>query len=136
MSDRVAVLGTGIMGAPIARNLLEAGFDVSVWNRSPDKALSLVEHGADAADSPPDAVHGAGFVITMVTDIRAVHEVMRPAGAAMRDDAIWLQMSTVGEETDSLVRVAEEHGVTFVDAPVVGTKQPAEQGALIVLASG
>src|SRR5436190_4354768 len=136
MPDRVAVLGTGIMGAPMARNLLKAGFEVSVWNRSPDKAGALVEDGADAAETPADAVHDAGFVITMVTDAKAVHDVMRTASGAMRDGAIWLQTSTVGEATDSLASLAEEHGVTFVDAPVVGTKQPAEQGQLVVLASG
>src|SRR5436190_13878937 len=100
MADRVAVIGTGIMGAPMARNLLKAGFEVTVWNRSPDKARAVVEDGADAAETPADAVHDAGFVITMLTDAEAVHQVMRTASGAMRDSAIWLQMSTVGDATD------------------------------------
>jgi 3-hydroxyisobutyrate dehydrogenase len=136
MPDRVAVIGTGIMGAPMARNLLKAGFEASVWNRSPDRAGSLAEDGADVAGAADDAVRRADFVITMLTDGDAVEEVMRHACTAMPDGAIWLQMSTVGERIDALAKLAEEHGVTMVDAPVVGTKQPAEEGRLVVLASG
>src|SRR5258708_8852797 len=71
MAERVAVLGTGIMGPPMARNLLKAGFQVRVWNRTPDKAGVLAAGGADLAETPPDAVSEAAFVITILTDAPA-----------------------------------------------------------------
>jgi 3-hydroxyisobutyrate dehydrogenase len=135
----VAVLGTGTMGAPMARHLLEAGFDVRVWNRTRDKAAPLGEAGATVCDTPAEAVAGASLVLTPLADRDAVVETMEEDGAlgAMPDDAIWLQVATVGvAAADELAELAAERGVGFVDAPVVGTKEPAEQGELIVLASG
>ena len=134
----VAMLGTGIMGAPIARNIAGAGLDTRVWNRTREKAEPLAEAGADVAGSPAEAVDGVDVVLTMLADGSAVDGVMHDGAlAAMRDDAIWLQMSTVGiAATERLATSARERGVAFVDAPVVGTKQPAEQGKLTVLASG
>jgi hypothetical protein len=92
MAERVAVLGTGIMGAPMARNLLKAGFQVRVWNRTPEKARVLAAEGADLAETPADAVREAAFVITMLTDAAAVLAVMRQA-AECADGAVWLQTS-------------------------------------------
>jgi 3-hydroxyisobutyrate dehydrogenase len=128
----VAVLGTGTMGAPMARNLAEAGFDVRVWNRTAEKARSV--EGAQACELPSEAAAGADFVITMLSDGDAVEESVRDLDFG---DALWLQMSTVGiEATERLMQIASDAGVAFVDAPVVGTKQPAEEGKLVVLASG
>jgi 3-hydroxyisobutyrate dehydrogenase len=132
---RVAVLGTGIMGAPMARNLAAAGHDVCAWNRSRERAEPLAEHGIAVCDEAQEAVEGAEVVVTMLADGDAVAEVAEriefPA------DAVWAQMSTVGiEATDRLAAVAERAGIPFVDAPVLGTKAPAEQGQLTVLASG
>jgi 3-hydroxyisobutyrate dehydrogenase len=135
----VAVLGTGIMGGPMARNIAGAGLETHAWNRTRAKAEPLTEHGVTVADTPPDAASGADLVVTMLADGPAVEHVMTEGGAleAMRDDAIWIQMSTVGiAATERLARLAEERGVTFVDAPVLGTKKPAEDGVLTVLASG
>jgi 3-hydroxyisobutyrate dehydrogenase len=135
----IAVLGTGIMGAPMARNLLAAGFDVRVWNRSIDKAQPLADDGAKVCGTPRGAADGADFVLTMLTDVHAVEAVVESNDGPFREgiDAIWLQMSTVGVEGNArLSSYAAEHGIPFVDAPVLGTKQPAEQGALTVLASG
>jgi 3-hydroxyisobutyrate dehydrogenase len=90
-------------------------------------------------DSPADAVRGADTVVTMLTDGGAVEAVMIGGGAlaAMDDSAVWLQMSTIGvAATDRLVGLAAERGIAYVDAPVVGTRQPAEAGELLVLASG
>jgi 3-hydroxyisobutyrate dehydrogenase len=135
---KVAVLGTGIMGAAMARNLLAEGMEVSAWNRSREKAEPLQEDGAEVADSPADAARGADFLLTMLADADVVEEAI--AGdvlPALAEDGVWLQMSTVGEEgSKRLAETANEHGVDFVDAPVLGTKQPAEQGQLVVLASG
>jgi 3-hydroxyisobutyrate dehydrogenase len=137
---KVAVLGTGTMGAPIARNLLHAGMEVQVWNRSPVKAEELAADGALVAPSPAAAVAEVDVLITMLTDGAAVEHVMTgPDGAlsALGPDAVWIQMSTVGVEwTDRLATLAARHRVTFVDAPVSGSSQPAENGQLVILASG
>ncbi|MEA2448174.1 MAG: 3-hydroxyisobutyrate dehydrogenase [Thermoleophilaceae bacterium] len=131
----VAVLGTGTMGAPIAVNVAAAGQDVRAWNRTADKAHGL--EGVTACESIADAVSGAELVVTILSDGAAVEAVAGEALPALDDGAVWLQMSTVGIAAgERLAALAEEHGVPFVDAPVVGTKQPAEQGKLTVLASG
>jgi 3-hydroxyisobutyrate dehydrogenase len=132
---QVAVLGIGTMGAPTAVNIAGAGASVRAWNRTAEKAEGLED--VEAAGSVAEAVAGADLVVTILSDGAAVEEVAREALPAMGDDAVWLQMSTVGiEATERLARMARERGVAFVDAPVVGTKQPAEQGKLTVLASG
>ncbi|MGH3877544.1 MAG: NAD(P)-dependent oxidoreductase [Actinophytocola sp.] len=132
----VAVLGTGIMGAGMARNLVRAGFAVTVWNRNADRARPLAEDGAAVADSPGAAVAEAEVVLTMLFDAGAVDEVMAAALPAVRPDALWVQSSTVGvEATERYADLAGRHGLGFVDAPVLGTRQPAEQGTLTVLAA-
>jgi 3-hydroxyisobutyrate dehydrogenase len=134
----VAVLGTGIMGAAMARNLLSAGMEVRAWNRSREKAGPLEEEGAEVAENPKDAARGADYILTMLADADVVEEAVRgDVLSALAEDGVWLQMSTVGEGgNERLARLATESGVAYVDAPVLGTKQPAEQGQLIVLASG
>jgi 3-hydroxyisobutyrate dehydrogenase len=136
----VAVLGTGIMGAPMARNLAVAGFTVRVWNRTIDKARPLADDGATVCGSPAEAADGADFVLTMLADGEAVAAVVDPDGGVFArggKSQIWLQMSTVGiDSTERLAAYAAERGVGFVDAPVLGTRKPAEDGALTVLASG
>jgi len=134
---RVTVLGAGVMGAPMACNLVAAGHDVTVWNRTRERAAPLARDGANVAADPGEAVEAAEVVLTILTDGEAVREVMGDGLSAMRQDAVWWQASTVGlEATDELARLAGERGVAYVDAPVLGTKQPAQDGKLIVLASG
>jgi 3-hydroxyisobutyrate dehydrogenase len=129
----VAVLGTGTMGAPMARNIAAAGMTVRVWNRTRERA----EGAGDVAGSPAEAVQGADAMLTMLADGEAVEEVAGQALGSLADDAVWLQMSTVGiAAPERLAKLAEDRGAAFVDAPVSGTKQPAEQGELVVLASG
>jgi 3-hydroxyisobutyrate dehydrogenase len=135
----IAMLGTGTMGAPMARNLQAAGLEVTAWNRTREKADALGDDGVEVAGSAEEAVRGADIVITMLADGDSVAAVMEDGGAlaAMADDALWLQMSTVGiAATETLAALAEERSVPFVDAPVLGTKMPAEKGELQVLASG
>jgi 3-hydroxyisobutyrate dehydrogenase len=139
MADRptVAFLGTGIMGAPMARNVASAGMPVRAWNRTREKADPLADDGIEVADSPADAVGGAEVVVTMLTDGDAVAAVMEEALPAMADESVWAQMSTVGmQATERLSGMADESGVAYVDAPVLGTRQPAEERKLVVLASG
>jgi 3-hydroxyisobutyrate dehydrogenase len=132
--DTVAVLGTGIMGAPMARNLLQAGFPVRAWNRTAEKAAPLGAAGAVVATSPSDAAAGAQVVLTMVSDADAV---LDSAADALDGAEVWVQMSTIGlDGTERCAALASERGVAFVDAPVLGTRQPAEEGKLTVLASG
>jgi len=137
---RIGVLGTGTMGAPIARNLLRAGFQVQVWNRTPAKAAGLAAAGAVVASQPAAAATGIDVLITMLTDGAAVEQVMTgPGGAlsALAPRAVWIQMSTVGVDwTDRLGDLAAQYGVMFVDAPVSGSSQPAQDGQLVILASG
>src|ERR671916_48337 len=134
----VAVLGTGIMGAAMARNLLKAGILVRAWNRSREKAESLAQDGAEVADAPDGAAENADFLLTMLPDADVIEEVIGDGVLpALAESGVWLQMSTVGEEgNERLARLATEGGVAYVDAPVLGTKEPAEEGQLVVLASG
>ncbi|MGZ6883684.1 MAG: NAD(P)-dependent oxidoreductase [Nocardioidaceae bacterium] len=143
MNDRptvaptVALLGTGLMGAGMARNIAGAGLELRVWNRSTDKAAPLADAGATVAATPAEAVEGADVVVTMLFDTDSVAATMREAAPGLSADAVWLQMATVGiAGTDTLAGLARELGVAFVDAPVLGTRKPAEDGTLVVLASG
>jgi 3-hydroxyisobutyrate dehydrogenase len=136
----VAVLGTGTMGAPIAANLLAAGFPVSVWNRTRSRAQPLTDKGARLADTPADAAAAADIVLTMLADgDAALHTMISPEGAlaAMAPGSVWVQMGTIGVEwSERLSEVAGRHGLIFVDAPVLGSDGPAWEGQLVVLASG
>jgi 3-hydroxyisobutyrate dehydrogenase len=133
----VAVLGTGTMGAPMARNLAVAGLPVRVWNRSKEKADPLAEAGAHVAGSPAEAVESADVVLTMLFDADSVADTIESAAGALREGTVWVQASTVGVTGEQrLSALADELGLTYVDAPVLGTKQPAEKGALVVLAAG
>jgi 3-hydroxyisobutyrate dehydrogenase len=139
MTDRptVALLGTGTMGAGMARNIAAAGLPLTVWNRTRSKAEPLAEAGATVADTVGDAVRDADIVVTMLFDTDSVATSVREAGDAFKDGAVWLQQSTVGVVgTEELGRLAGELGLVYVDAPVLGTRKPAEDGALVVLASG
>ena len=131
----VAVLGTGTMGAGMVRSLRRADLPVRMWNRDPAKARALTDTGAEAFDSPAEAVRGADVVLTMLLDADAVLDVIRAAAPAA--GTTWLQASTVGVEgADRTAEAARELGLVLVDCPVLGTKQPAEQGKLVLLASG
>jgi 3-hydroxyisobutyrate dehydrogenase len=135
----IAVLGTGTMGSAFARRLLGAGMRVSVWDPSPASAARLADVGATAAATPEDAVRDADVVLTMVPTIASLEETMPRALASMRPGSIWLQMSTIGVEgTERAFALAKERrpDVVFIDAPVSGSKVPAEQGKLLILASG
>lgn len=134
---RVAVLGTGIMGAGIARSLRRAGLPVTVWNRSADKAQALAESGAVVAGSVAEAVRDADVVLTVLFDTEAVLTVGRQLAGAMRADAIWVQAATIGlDGTQDVAELAAAHHLTVVEAMMLGTRQPAETGRLVLLAAG
>ncbi|MFC3738861.1 NAD(P)-dependent oxidoreductase [Paractinoplanes deccanensis] len=133
----VSVLGTGIMGAAMARNLVKAGHTVRVWNRTPERARPLAADGARVVPTVDEAVRGADVVLTMLFDGAAVREVMREARPALSEGQIWVQSTTVSlDDVDEFGGFAQQHGLVYYDAPVLGTRQPAEAGQLTVLAAG
>ena len=132
---RVALLGTGTMGTGLARSMSRADLDVTVWNRTRERAEPLREHGVTVSDTVKDAVSGAHAVVTMVSDENAIHDISGDLLDALSDDAVWIQSSTVGP--DGVGRIEVRAGkANMLDAPVLGTKQPAEEGKLAVLVSG
>ncbi|MFC8988012.1 NAD(P)-dependent oxidoreductase [Streptomyces sp. NPDC057115] len=133
----VGVLGTGIMGAAMARNLARAGHTVRAWNRTRAKAEPLAADGIQVADTPAEAVGTADVVLTMLHDGPVTLETMRQAAPALRPGTVWAQSTTAGlDGVTELAAFAREHGLVFYDAPVLGTRQPAEAGQLTVLAAG
>ena len=134
---RVAVLGTGKMGAGMARSMLRAGLDVAVWNRSPERAAPLAADGVYVAGTVAEAVVGADAVVTMLWDGGSVAEVVTEALPAAPAGVLWAQTSTVSvrDAGDRLPALAARYGARYLDAPVLGTRQPAEEGRLIILAA-
>jgi 3-hydroxyisobutyrate dehydrogenase len=134
------VLGTGVMGSAMARNAVRAGLETRAWSRPLSDAERLADDGVAVAPGPAAAAAGAQLVVTMVPDAEAIESFATGADGfleAMDQDAVWIQSSTVGvEPADRLIALAAEHGVTIVDAPVLGSKDPAERGELVLLASG
>lgn len=138
---RVAVVGTGIMGAAMARNLVAAGLPTSVWDRATSATVSLAEAGATVAASAAAAVADAEVVITMLPTAEIAAAVIFDGGVAeaFAPGAVWAQMATIGLQgtTDLADRLgAQRPDVMFVDAPVSGSKGPAEAGQLLILGSG
>lgn len=133
----VAFLGTGTMGAPMARNLLNAGVPVRVWNRTRTRAATLADDGAVVADSPAEAGRGADVLVTMLIDGNATVDAVREASEHLPEGTPWLQMGTIGlAGLGAVADLAHQRRLQLVDAPVLGTRGPAERGALIVLAAG
>jgi 3-hydroxyisobutyrate dehydrogenase len=133
----VAVLGTGIMGAGMARSLLRSGLDVTVWNRTSGRAAPLAADGAHVAGTAAEAVAGVDAVVTMLWDGDSVAEVMTEALPSAPAGILWAQTTTIslGDAGIRLPALAARHGARYVDAPVLGTRQPAEEGKLTVLAA-
>ncbi|MDK0517915.1 NAD(P)-dependent oxidoreductase [Streptomyces sp. ML-6] len=133
----VAVLGTGTMGSGMARSLLGAGLDVRAWNRTHARAVPLADDGATVAETAEEAVRGADVVLTMLNDGSSVAAALDAAAGGLHAGQVLLQSTTVGPDaTADLARRTAELGPVYLDAPVSGTKQPAEQGALTVFVAG
>jgi 3-hydroxyisobutyrate dehydrogenase len=132
----VAVLGTGTMGAAMAANIARSGLSLRVWNRDRDAAAPLADLGATVSDSPHDASRGADVVLTVLANEAVVAEVVDQARAGLADGAVWVQSCTVSPDgSRRLANQAKEIGVAFVEAPLIGTKEPAVAGTLTVLAA-
>jgi 3-hydroxyisobutyrate dehydrogenase len=137
----VAVIGAGIMGSAMARNLAAAGLTTRVWDRAASATGPLADAGAVVAASARDAVRDAAVVITMLPTADVVESVIfdGQVAEAFADGSVWAQMGTIGVEATLRIRdrlAAQRPDITFVDAPVSGSKGPAEQGQLLILASG
>jgi len=136
MTSSVAVLGAGTMGTAMVESLLRAELRVTVWNRTSEKAQRLLDIGAYPATSVPDAVRSADCIITMLFDGDAVLQVAAEILAGAKPGTVWLQCGTIGLDAIEQLAVQVGDRLQLVDAPVLGTKQPAENGALVVLTSG
>ncbi len=138
---RLAVLGLGTMGAAMAGTARRAGLPLIVWNRDPAAGAHLAAAGVEVASSVTDAVAPADVVITMVTNSDAVTSIATDGGllTALKPGAVWAQMSTIGVDgTERIAALVQERrpDTYFVDAPVSGSKVPAQQGQLLIFASG
>jgi 3-hydroxyisobutyrate dehydrogenase-like beta-hydroxyacid dehydrogenase len=139
--ERVAFCGLGIMGGPMAANLARAGFDLSVWTRTEEKAERFAsEHGARAGATPADAAERAQAVITMVPDSPEVESTLfgaEGAVGALDDRALAIDMSTIAPTAAKAIgeRLAGD-GIGFVEAPVSGSRPKAEDGTLMIMAGG
>jgi 3-hydroxyisobutyrate dehydrogenase len=140
MATSVALLGTGNMGAAMARRMRGHGLAVRAWNRTRARAQPLAAAGVEVADTPRAATAGADVIVTMLADGPAVEQAMVGPDGALAGAAagtVWLQTSTVGiEACRRLGDLAGSSKLAFLDAPVLGTREPAERGELTVLASG
>ena len=135
----VAVLGLGAMGHAFASNLLKRGFTVHGWNRSPERGHDLLADGLIQYETPQQAVKSAEVILSVLTDGEATLNLIRQIAPACREGAIFCQMGTIGvDETREAVCLLESFcpSLTYLDAPVSGTKKPAENAQILVLASG
>lgn len=140
MNEKIGFIGLGIMGTAMARNLVRAGFDVTVTNRSPERAQPLVELGAKAAPSPRVLASASDIIVCMVTGAEAILNILHgPEGAlqALDGSKVFVNMSTVSPQfARELGATLAPTSVRYVDAPVSGSKKPAEEATLIILAGG
>ncbi|MFI8914378.1 NAD(P)-dependent oxidoreductase [Streptomyces sp. NPDC053513] len=134
--QKIAFLGLGSMGLPMARRLLDAGHPLTVWNRTAAKADALVADGAVRAATPAEAVRDADVVVTMLADPAAALAVADELIPALRPGTHWIDTSTVGPDTVAALAARLPAGVTLLDAPVMGSVDRAAVGELLILAGG
>ena len=139
MTQNITLLGTGLMGFPMSRNIAQAGYALAVWNRSGDKAAPLAKDGITVAGSAAEAVRGADVVISMVSDGSILAEVLADPAvqAALKPGAIWVDMSsTKPAEARAASKALGASDVAFLDAPVSGGSKGAEAGTLAIMVGG
>jgi 3-hydroxyisobutyrate dehydrogenase len=139
--ERVAFLGLGIMGRPMAANLVRAGFEVTVWNRTRERAEEFAsEHGAEVADTPAEAAARAGAAITMVPDTPEVESVLLGedgVAEGMAEGGLCIDMSTIAPTASrAIAERVTQRGLGFLDAPVTGSRPKAEDGTLTIMVGG
>ncbi|MEM7630695.1 MAG: NAD(P)-dependent oxidoreductase [Pseudomonadota bacterium] len=135
--EKVTLLGTGLMGLPMARNLAQAGVPLTVWNRTAAKARSLEAHGVHVAETLAEAVTGADIVISMLSDGPTVLGVVSDVSGSLSDGALWIDMSsTKPEEARAEAAALAAVGVAHLDAPVSGGTKGAEAASLAIMVGG
>jgi 2-hydroxy-3-oxopropionate reductase len=135
--SKITFLGIGLMGEPMVRRLLGAGFPVTAWNRSPAKAQALAAHGAQAVADLGEAVRGADIVISMLADGPTVEAVLRAALPALQANVLWIDMSSTRQaEAQAFHALLAAQGKRFIDAPVSGGVGGAAAGTLAIMAGG
>jgi len=134
--EKIAFIGLGIMGSPMARRLLAAGYPLTVWNRTASRAEPFQAEGASVAASPAEAVRDADVVITMLADPTAVREVIDGIAGHLRPGTTLIEASTIGPQALEEVAALLPGSVALVDAPVMGSADRAASGQLVVLAGG
>ena len=140
MPTEVGFIGLGIMGRPMALNLVKAGYKLTVYNRTASKAEPLKAAGATVASTPAEAVKNAEFIVSIVSDTAAMEEVVTGKGGALeklRSGAVWIDSSTISPVVSvKLSRLMEARGAKLLDAPVTGSKHGAEKGELLFMIGG
>ena len=140
MSLKIGFIGLGIMGDPMARKVVTAGYDLLVFNRTAEKTTPLAEMGAKVASSPKTVAESVDIVILMLSDIQAVEDVLNcdeGVFAGMSAGKVLVNMSTVSPAyTQEVADTCATRSIIYVDAPVSGSRKPAEEGALVILAGG
>jgi len=140
MKQKIGFLGLGIMGGAMAANILRAGYPLMVYNRTPEKCEPLAQLGAGVASTPLHLAQATDIIIATVTGPEALsHLLWGPEGAAsaLNEKKMFLNMSSISPRfTREMAACLAPTGVTFIDAPVSGTKKPAEEGSLVILAGG
>lgn len=138
--QKIGFIGLGIMGTPMAINLIKAGFTVTVWNRTAAKCSGLAELGASVAATPRQVIEESDITLAMLADPAAAEEVCfagNGVAAGVTPGKGYIDMSTVGPETSQKIAAAiQAKGGLFLEAPVSGSRKPAEDGALVILAAG
>jgi 2-hydroxy-3-oxopropionate reductase len=140
MAERVGFVGLGIMGKPMAQNLMDAGYELTVYNRSPEKARELGEAGASVAASPKEVAESSDIIITMLPDSPQVREVVAGEGGVLEgidEGSLLVDMSTISPVvTEELAEAVKEKGASMLDAPVSGGDVGAIEGTLSVMVGG
>src|SRR5919109_2100156 len=140
MSTTIGFIGLGIMGKPMARNLMKAGYQLVAYNRSPGPVKELAAEGARAASNPREVAEQSDVVITMLPDSPQVQAVITGENgvlAGAKAGTLVIDMSTISPVvTKEVAREAQEHGVRMLDAPVSGGDVGAQQGTLSIMAGG
>ncbi len=137
---KIGFMGLGLMGSRMAKNLIDAGYKLSVYNRTKEKANSLLNYGAEWEESPANLAEKSDILITMLADPAAVEQSASGEKGflnSLKENSIWIDCSTVNPSfSKAMAEKASEKGVRFIDAPVAGSILPAEKGELIFLIGG
>ncbi|HEX2183309.1 MAG TPA: NAD(P)-binding domain-containing protein, partial [Rubrobacteraceae bacterium] len=140
MAERIGFIGLGIMGKPMAQNLMDAGYELTVYNRSPQKAQELGEGGASVADSPREVAENSDIIITMLPDSPQVREVVTGEAGVLEgiaEGSLVVDMSTISPVvTEELAEAVKERGASMLDAPVSGGDVGAIEGTLSIMVGG